>query len=184
MAFEVRGGGMKGAASHVSHEQAAKLFNDAIAYVTKSDKAMNVYETLNRLPDKIAVFTFIGAEDHYMPKLGGGPYIEWDPLSSLKVTSSGWQSPAVAVIHEMFHAYQDLILKDIFLVNGGFPEKTVRGFAGNQELVPKCEIPTVAFEAQVCEQLARFGHTNETKRTSYIRCLDTVQVKSVTGTGR
>jgi hypothetical protein len=39
MAFEVSGGGVKGAASHVSHEEAARYFNTAIAYVTKSEKA-------------------------------------------------------------------------------------------------------------------------------------------------
>jgi hypothetical protein len=50
--------------------------------------------------------------------------------------------------------------------------------------VPKCEIATVAFEAQVCEELARLGHTNETKRTSYIRELGTAAVTSVTATGK
>lgn len=185
MGFKIKGGGgPKTAATHISHDQAARLFREAIEYVTKSDIAANVYGAVDRLSQDVTVNVYGGAEDQYMPVQLGGPYIDWDPLSAMQVSVGGWQSPAVGVIHEIYHAYQDLVLKDIYTQNGAFVLRKARGFNGQEEMVPAAEIPTVAFEASVVEQLQKLGHRNETKRTSYIRNVGTQAVKSVTSTGR
>jgi hypothetical protein len=36
----------------------------------------------------------------------------------------------------------------------------------------------------VCQELAALGHTNETVRTTYFRCVGTERVKSPSATGR
>src|SRR4051794_19150054 len=169
MAFDVRGGGEKEKPEHVSHEQAEKYFRAAISYVTKSAKAKHVYDELEKLPNKIQVNVFnCNGEDFYAHAFSpGGGYIQWDPLNALQVTEGGWQSPAVALIHEMYHAYQEHILKDIY---PNMPTRLVADAPGNPKRpASKEEIATVDFEKNVCKQLAELGHANETARITYHR---------------
>ncbi|WP_156678814.1 hypothetical protein [Sphingomonas profundi] len=182
MTIIVKGGGEKGQPSHVSHEQAGKYYASAIAYLSKSPVAKHVYEALESLPNEIPVFvTNCDGEDYYAHAHAGGGFISWDPLSALEVVHGGWQSPAVALIHEMYHAYQEYVLKDIY---PNMPKKLVSTGPGTVKAeISKEEVDTVVFEAKVCKQLGMVGHGNETARASYFRCISARPVKSPTATG-
>jgi hypothetical protein len=181
MAFNVRGSGAP--PNKLSHDQAGKYFAAAISYVTQSDTAKLVYDRLDALPNKILIECNLTDDDAYAHAYAGAGYIAWDPLSSLKVTDTGWQSPAVGLIHEMYHAYQEFVLKDIY---PNIPQKLISGgpAGGGKQPVSKEEIATVIFETKVCQELAALGHTNETVRTTYFRCVGTERVKSPSATGR
>ncbi|HEY7336714.1 MAG TPA: hypothetical protein VH639_17605 [Bryobacteraceae bacterium] len=185
MALEAKGGGgPKSSASHVSHAKAADYFREAIEYVTKSQSAKTVYDALERLVTKIPVEVIHDNNDFYSHAYAGGGYIHWDPLSALQVTEGGWQSPAVGLIHEMYHAYQEFVLKDIY---PNMPQKMVSvgaGAGGGSVGVSKEEVATVVFEQNVCKELGKLGFTNETPRLTYARVTGTADVTSVTSTGK
>jgi hypothetical protein len=183
MSFTVRGGGGgKSDPFHMSHEQAAQHFAKAIAYVTKSAKAKEIYETLDRLPTEIPIYVLhCDGDDFYAHAHAGGGYIQWDPLNALEVTQGGWQSPAVALIHEMYHAYQEYVLKDIY---PNMPKKLVSTGPGTMKAeVSKEEVDCVVVESNVVQQLQQLGHGNETVRASYYRCIGGRPVKSPSATG-
>jgi hypothetical protein len=181
--YEVKGGGgPKGSAGHVSHSSAADYFRQAIEYVTQSEAAKTVYDTLNRLPTKLPIEVVHDDNDFYAHAYAGGGFVHWDPLSALKVTESGWQSPAVGLIHEMYHAYQELVLKDIY---PNLPQKLVSlGPGAGKGAVSKEEVDTVVFEGKVCKQLGKLGHDNETARVTYAYAIGSANVTSPTSTGK
>jgi len=185
MAFKVKGGGgPRGGANHVSHSSAAEYFREAIAYVAKSEAAKTVYDTLEGLGTEIPIEVIHDDNDYYAHAYAGGGYVHWDPLSALKVTESGWQSPAVGLIHEIYHCYQELCLKTLY---PSMPQKLVSlgpGNGGGKSNVSKEEIDTVVFESKVCQQLGKCGHKNETPRTTYFYVLGSVNVTSPTSTGK
>lgn len=184
MTFVVKGGGgPKGGATHVSHDSAKEYFRQAIEYVTKSEAAKTVYDTLHRLGTEIPVEVIHDDNDFYAHAHAGGGFIHWDPLSALQVTESGWQSPAVGLIHEMYHAYQEFCLKDLY---PNMPQKLISTGpgGGGKGPVSKEEVDTVVFEAKVCKQLGRLGHENETPRTTYFYVMGTIDVTSPTSTGK
>ena len=182
MAFVIRGGGVKGQPDHMSHEKAGQYFLAAIKYVTKSEAAKQVYDTMDRLPLEIPISVLhCNGEDFYSHGYAGGGFIQWDPLNALEVVTGGWQSPAVALMHEMYHAYQEYVLKDIF---PNVPKKLVSTGPGMAKAeVSREEVDCVVFETKVCQQLAKLGHSNETVRVSYYRCIGGKPVKSPSSTG-
>jgi hypothetical protein len=166
----------------VSHEQAQRYFDTAIAYVTKSNQARIVYEAVNQLATEVKVYVWnCNGNDFYAHAYAGGGYIQWDPLNALQVTQDGWQSPAVALIHETYHAYQEHVLKDIY---ANMPTRLVSAGAGQpKQQVSKEELDCVVFESNVCKELHKSGHTNEAVRLTYLRSIGTQAVKSPTATG-
>jgi len=185
MAFDVKGGGgPKDGASHVSHDDAKEYFRKAIEYVTQSEAAKNVYDKLQTLGTQIPVEVVHDDNDFYAHAYAGGGFVHWDPLSALKITEGGWQSPAVGLIHEMFHAYQEFCLKDIY---PNMPQRLVSlgpGAGGGKDPVSKEEIATVEFEGNVCKQLGKLGHNNETARTTYHYAIGSIDVTGPTSTGK
>lgn len=180
MGFDVRGSGAP--PNNLSHDMAGKYFLQAINYVTQSDAAKQVYDVLNANENKFKIITNLAEDFAYYHAHGGGGYIAWDPLSALQITENGWQSPSVGLIHEMYHMYQEFILKDIY---PNMPTRliSVGPGGGIKQPVSKEEIATVVFESKVCSQLAALGHDNETIRTSYFRNIGTRRVKGPTATG-
>ena len=182
MAFTVKDFGIKGQGNHMSHVDAAKYFGAAVTYLKKSELAATVYNTLEHLPNYIPVLVWdCNGDDYFSHAHAGGGLINWDPLSAMQVTEGGWQSPAVALIHEMYHAYQEYVLKDIY---PNMPQKLVSTGPGTgKAAVSKEEVDTVVFEGKVCKQLAALGHANETVRASYYRYIGIRPVKSPSATG-
>jgi hypothetical protein len=137
-------------------------FSDALTYLNKSPTAKQIIAALQALPEVILVIakdgeTYKGiSRSMWRPptaltaseaKSYGGGILHWWVLDWTKVKDTQYQTPAIALMHEMGHAYQYFF--------AGFREQfdnIARGKCRARTKIPKveadnlrrCEIPVVS----------------------------------------
>jgi RHS repeat-associated protein len=77
------------------------LFDKAVEYLKQDEGMSEVYHLLKNSPEIYTVEMNNSDDDSYHP---GTKTIKWDPMSALRTTGGGAQSPALGLGHEMAHA--------------------------------------------------------------------------------
>lgn len=88
-----------------SDQQSIDLYNQAVEYISTSERGKTLLKTLQESPLIFNVVYIDNNKDSYDNSTNT---IYWDPYSGLILNTGDVQSAALGLVHEMGHAEQDL----------------------------------------------------------------------------
>jgi len=84
---------------------ASRLLARAQTYLSKDPEAVKILGRLEHAPNQYTLHIIHNGNDNFDPQTRT---ISWDPYSALRTTSGGKQSPALGLLHEEDHAYENV----------------------------------------------------------------------------